>query len=119
MYSRPPNVDLVAFNTNAAANTDTTTTILAAPGAGLRYRIAFIDVFYNQSVTGVTRHQFSAGPWGCSIGAPGQGGDSRHKNFPEPGITLAANTALTDTHASSVATQGMRVVVGYYIDRIS
>lgn len=123
-YRTPPQVAFAAFNTNGAINTDTTTVVIAAPGAGKSLRIVGFVGWLNQNATGVVRlhiiDSLTSGIfYGIVIGAVGGGGNGFSYNFPEPGILLSTEAGLSVTHASSVATQPVRVNTYYYIDSVS
>ncbi len=118
-YSFPPLVVNVTVNTNAVANTNTTHTLLAAPGAGKAYRIVGYRVAGVPAGTGNVRSELQgAGVTGsiAHMQYPPGGSDDWHA--PDPGVQLAANEALQEIDSSNVVSQNLRMIVYYYLDTV-
>lgn len=114
MYNLPPLIVSMFANTSAAG---ITTTLIAAPGANLRLRIAEIWAASMANTPGSDlRFQSPLGtPMGyLSVGTlVGVGG-----HCPEPGMICPVNTAFSVTcFAGAGGTLG--VTVFYYIDQIT
>lgn len=121
-YSRPPLYGQFPLTTNAVANTLQTDVLLAAPGAGLAYRIVAINptILQNGAAGAITRLLFTDAAtlivyWQSILTMP-KGSD--HVNIVEPGILLSPNSAFSVQDVSTAAAQGVRVVVHYYIDSV-
>lgn len=117
-YTQPPNVASLTVTTNATANTNTTSNVIAAPGANLALRITGIHISGVPANTGKIRGQFQS-TTGIIVGhmgfVPGSADDLR---IPEPGIRLAPNTGLDCQHSSDIASQNLRIGVQYYIENV-
>lgn len=117
-YPQPPRSVFFSANTNGVANTDTTHTLVASPGAGFGLRVSFIGMSYapnntgnvelRNSVAGEFQHCMQCGPTG----------PSSQLLIPGPGFALGAATALRTVSRSNVITQAFRVAVYYYIDTL-
>jgi hypothetical protein len=119
-YPLPPLVGDFTVNTNAAPNTNTNSVVIAAPGVNKALRIAVIRIAGIPSNTGNIRAQFFD-----SLGLNNLGhmqfpvGAHDDQTFPEPGIQLSNNAALSVTHSSNIATQNIRISIYYYIDDVT
>lgn len=113
-YDRP----LIARATVACVVGLATTTILAAPGAGLRYRIFGISLHIDNNATGVVDVSVLDGNLGPAL-AQGFGFSGATRNFAQPipisGIEGTVNTLLQLAVSSSVATGNGYALVYYLI----
>ena len=116
MYNQPP---LVASDPGTAlAAGNVTTTLVAAPGAGFAIRVVGVNAGINRLSTGIVDVTVNGVPWRClGLQLTGRSGDQW--TLPEPGVQLAANTALSVTYSSSAAAGTGFAVVLYYIDSVS
>lgn len=113
----PPNLQTAASNVNTSgtANTQVTQTLLAAPGAGIRYRIWAMGIgfalssFTGTKLIGLFAAQTSTqrATLDCSLGQP-----SAWQELPG-GIAIPTNTAFQCTHSCDVATQSIFMHVWY------
>lgn len=102
-------------NTSATINTQVVTTMLAAPGAGNRYRIWAVSLAMGLTTDTFTKlvGLFATGAGasranlGCSLGQP-----STEQEFPG-GMALADNAVYNCTHSADVATQSIFITVYY------
>lgn len=120
----PPDLALepVILTTNAAANLSKTDVVLAAPGAGLRYRIwawnlgmrqqAPAGVGLNAYLRDVGRQAFLS----CSSGG-GSSSGSDHYDF-AGGYAFPENTAVSVETFCSAAGEGYRVTIAYTIEPV-
>jgi len=118
--NNPEIVDFdAAITTNAVANTQTSTALVAAPGAGKRIRIYGIGIASKPNNTGAIRCIFrdTAGTinyWTLGIAT------SRGSNqiwFPN-GIPVAVNTAIEARHDSDVVSQPFNCNIAYVIETV-
>jgi hypothetical protein len=118
-YTQLPASVFLALTTNGVANTDTTHTLVAAPGVGQRLRVSALGYSYAPANTGVVELRSGlAGNlfFGLDAGPTGPGAELI---IPEPGYALAGNQALTGISRSNVITQAFRVWVYYYTELLS
>lgn len=119
-YRTQPTKVAAGLTTTVAINTDTTTNLIAAPAVGFILRIAYIRVAAQQSVTGHIRMIFRSTGSGQFISNGSVGpGLSFIDNLPEPGESCAPNIGFDCIYASEVASQSIRVIVGYFLEAIS
>ncbi len=122
-YSRPPLIVAPVFTTNAVANTATSHTVLAAPGAGLAYRVIWwsagtaqneaaatgIRLFLQLNISGLI--SVAEFVW---TGASSMWGD-----FAEPGLLCDPNTAVIVQSFDTAASRGFNVQLHYYRDGVT
>lgn len=113
-YLIPPSVVEFQLTTNAAANTfNSNIAIIAAPGAGLALRIVGWHLMGTRGNTGnINVFVHGAGGFVVCEGAVSVGGDTGA--IPEPGITIATNTALQLDNVSNVGAQTFRIIIYYF-----
>ena len=115
MYAVPPNnvSDSMALIVGSVVQT-----ILAAPGAGLSYRLYGYTVGINRNATGVTDVRLrKAGTAFTFHGAMRATGTPSHTvMFPYPGIMIGDDAALSWESISDTATGQTFLYVLYYID---
>lgn len=101
-----------------------TATILAAPGAGFRYRIVGGLLWINRTATGLVDVLFEdiAGVdiiWEARGMSVAGGMSNFPLIIPEPGQQLPDNTGLRIRALSSAATGNAGITVYYFIDTVS
>lgn len=122
MYSRPP---FVAAGGIALIVGVATVAFLAAPGAGLRYRLVGLHIGISRTVgAAVVDATVQDAGSGLPIArAPGAmqltGTSGYYIPIPEPGVTIDPNAAMSASFASTVAAGSGIILAYYYIDRIS
>lgn len=115
----PP--DLGAFagsrTTNAVINTQNTATTLAAPGAGVRYRLWGVSAVLFQNATGIIRLKWANVAGGQILAEQGVSpqGPSDPQWWPG-GIVMATNDGLQVRDISNVASQSYDFVIYYGIE---
>ena len=120
MYDRPPMVVIIALSFPSGAYA--TAPILAAPGAGLAYRIVGVHVIAWEGIAAGTAidglvRSTSGAPVGWVMVNATSPTDSLP--IPGPGIQLPVNDGLEINAAANVATNVIRLSVSYYIDAVS
>lgn len=118
MYLTPPTViTFTTVTTNAVANTLSSTILAAAPGVGFFIRLRYLSAAIRQNNTNPSAYEVSffdtANFANMAFTMPGQVFVAIPFEF--PGIQLASNTALTVSHACTVASQVMHFVAHYDI----
>lgn len=105
------------ITTNAAANTQTGTQLIAAPGAGLRIRVFKVDIVRKPNMTGGIRCLIrdNAGLVWVALGISTTGG-ADHWWGGENGFTIATNLPLQALHDSNVASQLFDITALYHIE---
>lgn len=119
-YRTQPLTASSSLTTTPALNTDSTTAVIAAPGAGLRLRIVGWQLAGQQNTTGNIRVIGRSNGSGFFIISAGvvPGGSAPGKP-PEPGISCDVNKSFDLIYASNVASQTLRATIYYYIDAIT
>lgn len=121
MFTIPPQVTLFSFTTNAVANTNTTTAIIAAPGVARRLRIIAWHVSARRTTTGLIdclvqdTGGSSFDSWGLTPTVLDYGNVFYHF----PGIQLDENLGVQLVHTATVATQSIRFSIQYYTDIVN
>ena len=99
------------------------TTLLAAPGANLRYRIFGVDLVALPTNTGKVRCGLRDIVSAIAIGTTsinaGGGNIGDHLFFGEGGIVLPTNSGLEARHIASVAAQDCTIVVRYIVEDVN
>lgn len=108
-----------AITTNAVANTQTTTAMIAAPGAGLRIRIMSYSIGSKPNNTGAIRAliQNGGGSNFDVLGVPTGRGAGVTPNL-GPGIPFPANDSVNAVHDSDVASQPFNLIIHYVIEDV-
>lgn len=105
----------------AGANVAKQGVILGAPGAGLRYRLWFMDVAPNNTAQAVTNWNFDVtdNPLTTGFGrAAGGGFYSDHVYWPG-GLPWAANDDVGYQLVSTFPAAGFGITLGYTIEAVS
>lgn len=122
MYQYPP----LSITVNSAAlivGTIGPINVLAAPGAGLAYRVVGANATLANGVAAATLihglMQDTTALWQIRFGFGG-GGSLRtyDANIPGPGLQTASNTAITYSIASTAAGSFIFLTLFYYIDAL-
>lgn len=122
MYSRPP---LTATGGGALVAGGVTFNVLAAPGAGFRYRIvaAFIGISRTAGAAIVDATFIDSISASVPIRAPGAmqltGVPGYYIPIVEPGVIFTENAIVQVSFASTVAAGSGVVLLHYFIDTIS
>jgi len=121
MQSEPNKIALgVDLTTNAAAGTATQQTLIAAPGAGLRFRVFRIDITMQDGSPAGRAEVRARSGLSFYFGAMGFTGNqpSDHCDFGETGIAIGENTALILRDVATVAAMLYRATVNYKTETI-
>jgi hypothetical protein len=111
------------FTTNAVVNTTTNHTMLAAPGAGLRYRIYAVGMGKISYTAGSLAANLGIRCTGTTVGAlifallgasPGRQQDFQHLG--DVGYPVDANTVITYQSICDVASQNFIASIVYAIE---
>lgn len=122
MYRLPPTPLSTFITTSATPAAFVTTSLVAAPGAGKRFRIAWLEIVARVAIAaGVHVHcQFSSAggifiPLALSDTMP-----TAKILFPEPGLldSSVSNAALQVAHAASVASELFYLSIGYFVELV-
>lgn len=119
-YRTQPTIADTSLTSSGTINTDITTVVIAAPGAGFRLRIAWFQLAAQQNATGNIRvigrsHGSGFFIITATVGPPG----SVPYTLPEPGQSCDDNQSFDLIYASNVASQTLRATIGYFVDAIS
>lgn len=119
-YTKPPLI--ASLDINIAAG-NTTGTIIAAPGVGLRIRLVGGQVHINRASTAGVNLYLRNGAAGTIIwhhsGAIMAGSSGGPILVPEPGIVLSDNTLLQgETNNGSAASSNAKFLVYYYVEQV-
>lgn len=121
VYARRLSASLAA-NTNAVANTLSNHTIVAAPGAGLRFRLFGFGVRKTDLGGGFAAAFGTLGVGDVGLEASSTGFSPAIPGDTEPlgdvGIPLAENSALTGYSMSSVAATPIEMFAIYSIENV-
>lgn len=119
-YRTQPSTIAQSLTSTAALNTDSTTAVIPAPGAGFCLRIVWYQLAAQQNATGNIRViGRSHGSGFFIISATAQAGGEAPFVFPFPGQSCDENQSFDLIYASNVASQTLRALLGYFIDAIS
>jgi len=102
----------------AAVGAGTTTTIIAAPGAGFRHRIYWISCAKSPAIGVAMASMYFGGT--VVVGMLGQGVADKHSGFAhisDVGVPLDENTAIQINRIGSGAVGGTSVSVAYSTER--
>lgn len=124
MYARQPILTTIAaFATNAVANTNSVHTILAAPGAGVAYRVVGANVLLPQNEPAANvfrlslRDERGSYLWTWILSTPNRGSDGFW--LPEPGVQHPVNNPLRVDSWCTVVTRTFQIVVYYFRDDVT
>lgn len=110
------------FTSTVAPNTSQVDTLLAAPGAGLRYRIYGISARLNSNAVAGTLGRLNLLSGVVVAGTFLEGnlgtGASFNPSIPDQGIPLAANAALSVLEAFSAASVPYDIAALYVIETV-
>jgi len=106
-------VDWTDLTTSATANTETTTLLVPAPGAGLRRRVWWVVLVGRSNNTGaiVAQIQDSLGLVG-NLGLGGGPAPTADALVFPGGVPMPENAAIQIVHSSPAASQAFRVAIG-------
>lgn len=103
----------LSVNTSGTANTDVVSTVIAAPGAGLHFRIWAASLSGLPNNTGKLAIELRTASMLLRLAS--QVGADDYQSIPG-GIRGTSNTALTGSYRSDVATQVLRCQVYYTLE---
>lgn len=122
MYTLPPLT--VRINTGAHIVGTLTTVILAAPGAGLAYRVREVSIWVARSTAAAIVDQFLRStttnyPIETFAGLQVAGSPGFAIDYAYPGTQIPSNEGISLDSISTAATGLTTCLVKYYIDRLN
>lgn len=117
-----PHPEILTFTdslTTGAAGATTSYTLLAAPGAGTRYRIFAVMASERPTHTGNIQIRVLGSAFGTGFATLGidQNGGQGISFYPQ-GIPMEENQAINGADRSDVAAQGYYITIHYVIEEV-